>query len=642
VRPWALLATTVLTLSLAPAAAAGPAQPSLAGSTHAATPCSRSLATSSKATADQSASRRPVVFVHGWNGNGNVKTGKQSLKKLAGVLKGQLNDQIQPYFYDYGQVSTTWASRPDVAGCLGKYVNDVSKAFNDPKVGGDGKVLIVAHSMGGLATLYATDGKYTTEPIGPHLAGVVTLDTPYLGSPWGGTQLAGLLEQVSAAGVPPPASDAGRCLGLRAQHGALPADCGDKPPLLPAGVPLQQIAGSIAVHRSFFGFAAYDLPLASDAVVSVDSAHSYLDAAASAASTRGQKTRFDTDSCLVDYSAIQDMILSKAFSPTPAGLIAAGLVELAQLNVDSTAMDAAVSGHLTPGAVVYDAAAIKIARCSHLNVVHDQSAMNMATEALRADLAADPVTLSVTAADLLTAPVPPLCTHPGGRLVHGSLPGLDVSQGYEFIQAPGAKGLSGPFERPVLSDLTGDGAGEAVAVLHCSAGGVGWPDTVLVYGPGPRLLGALDLFKLAPVKLAPVEHAGVSSLKLEKGGVRVSFETYQGCCNLRASWSVHFEVHGDQLVLGPLVSESKCPQAPTLYAATKKTLPADEVIQDVTNIQCSGDWAVARVAFGIDGSAMTKVFKRTAGQWTAVDPADHCTGNEIPVALRNYACGIGE
>jgi pimeloyl-ACP methyl ester carboxylesterase len=396
-RTRTLLAAAVLSLALAPTGAvATVTHASAAGVIAGAAPsCPRSLATSSTPTANQSASRRPAVFVHGWTGNGNVRTGKPSLQALAEVLTRQVDNQIQPYFYDYGPVSTTWASRPEVAGCLGEYVTAVSKAFRDE--GGDGKVLIVAHSMGGLAALYAADSRYTIAPIGPLLAGVVTFDTPYLGSPWGGTSPAGLWEQFNVAGVPSPSSDAGRCLGLRGQHGALPANCGDEPPLLPVGVPLQQIAGSIAVHRSFFGFAAYDLPLASDAVVSVDSASSYLDAAATGVSKKGQKTRLDTDGCVVDYSAVQDRILSKVFSPTPAGLIAAGLLELAQLRIDSTAMDAAVSGHLTPGAIVYDAAAILTAPCSHLNVTHDQSAMNKATEGLKADLAADPVTRPVTA-----------------------------------------------------------------------------------------------------------------------------------------------------------------------------------------------------------------------------------------------------
>jgi alpha-tubulin suppressor-like RCC1 family protein/pimeloyl-ACP methyl ester carboxylesterase len=396
-RTRTLLTAAVLTLSFAQTGAiAMLAHASGAGVAVAAAPyCRRSLATSSTPTANQSASRRPAVFVHGWTGNGNVRTGKPSLQALADVLTRQVDNQIQAYFYDYGPVSTTWASRPEVAGCLGEYVTAVSKAFRH--AGGDGKVLIVAHSMGGLATLYAADGRYTTAPIASLLAGVVTFDTPYLGSPWGGTPLAGLLEQGKAAGVPPPSSDAGRCLGLRGQHGALPANCGDEPPLLPAGVPLQQIAGSIAVHRSLFGFSAYDLPLASDAVVSVDSAHSYVDAAATGVSAKGQKTRLDTDGCVVDYSAVQGRIMSKVFSPTPSGLISAGLLELAQLKIDSTAMDAAVSGHLTPGAIVYDAAAVLTAPCSHVNVVHDQSAINLATEGLKADLAADPVTRPVAA-----------------------------------------------------------------------------------------------------------------------------------------------------------------------------------------------------------------------------------------------------
>jgi pimeloyl-ACP methyl ester carboxylesterase len=538
------LAAVVLTLSLAQTGAVATlAHASRAGVTVAATPCSRSLATSSTATEDQSASRRPVVFVHGWTGNGNVRTGKPSLQELARVLKSQLNNQIQPYFYDYGPVSTTWASRPEVAGCLGKYVTDVSKAFHD--AGGDSKVLIVAHSMGGLATLYAADGRYTTAPIGPLLAGVVTFDTPFLGSPWGGTPLAGLKEQFSAAGVPPPSTDAGRCLGVREPHMALPEGCGgDPPPLLPAGVPLQQIAGSIAVHRSFFGFAAYDLPLASDAVVSVDSANSYLGAAASGVPTQGQKTRLDTDGCVVDYTAIQDLIMSKAFAPTPAGLIAAGLLELAQLKIDSTAMDGAVSGHLTPGAIVYDAAAVKTAPCSHLNVIHDQSAMNMATEALKADLAADPVTLPVTAADLLTAPVPALRGNPAGRLVNGTLPNPFLGGLVKLTQTGGGA--------PARGDFTGDGVSDSAAVIGATSGAGGWDEVVELYTNGDHLLGGFD-----PAGATNSYHAQIQAMVVRSGEVLLDWQSLQNAAGQNTLWSAHLRWDGHKVVVTKLVPQTQ-------------------------------------------------------------------------------------
>lgn len=53
-----------------------------------------------------------------------------------------------------------------------------------------------------------------------------------------------------------------------------------------------------------------------------------------------------------------------------------------------------------------------------------------------------------------------------------------------------------------FGDLTG-GGGDAAMVIHCNAGGVGWPETVQLYTAGPQLstagpkrLGGIDLSDL--------------------------------------------------------------------------------------------------------------------------------------------------
>ncbi|MEU8819588.1 alpha/beta fold hydrolase [Actinoplanes sp. NPDC048796] len=98
---------------------------------------------------------------------------------------------MQPFYFDYGDNSTTWAADRLVAGCLAEYIAAVSEAYGK-KSGGDRKVILVGHSMGGLASLYAAQNDRVRDRVG----GLVTFDTPYLGSPFGNTAVAKVWQQV--------------------------------------------------------------------------------------------------------------------------------------------------------------------------------------------------------------------------------------------------------------------------------------------------------------------------------------------------------------------------------------------------------------------------------------------------------------
>lgn len=102
---------------------------------------------------------------------------------------------------------------------------------------------------------------------------------------------------------------------------------------------------------------------------------------------------------------------------------------------------------------------------------------------------------TVTFEYLQRAPVPALCEHDPGQLRNGQLP---PQEGH-----PGNVGIALNYNtgayKVAFGDLTG-GGGDAAMVIHCNAGGVGWPETVQLYtaGPqlstaGPRRLGGIDL-----------------------------------------------------------------------------------------------------------------------------------------------------
>jgi hypothetical protein len=160
--------------------------------------------------------------------------------------------------FDYKEVHTEWVINDKIGPKLVKYIDCLAQS--SLKGGGKGKVIVVAHSMGGLAARYATNQTIGGRSVAAE-TDVITIATPHLGSGF---------------------SDI--CLNL-AKIGARPAECegsavkalapGSKElndlPKFPASVPVRAIAGDVFI-RSDFGFGHIDYDLGGDLVVSVNSA----------------------------------------------------------------------------------------------------------------------------------------------------------------------------------------------------------------------------------------------------------------------------------------------------------------------------------------------------------------------------------
>ncbi|WP_133787350.1 hypothetical protein [Kribbella sp. VKM Ac-2571] len=155
----------------------------------------------------------------------------------------------------------------------------------------------------------------------------------------------------------------------------------------------------------------------------------------------------------------------------------------------------------------------------------DQKAASIVATAIMKSLS------GVTPKSLLRAQAPAMCTHPSGRLVNGSLPLADpLTQGYVAIRLKGVQYTS-PLPL-ATTDLNSDGVQETVAVYDCSAGGVTWPQTIAVYGPGPTLLGSVDLGKYVEA-----EHSDVRSFKVQGNRIAIQWISYQGADFDREDWS---------------------------------------------------------------------------------------------------------
>jgi pimeloyl-ACP methyl ester carboxylesterase len=473
------------------------------------------------ATQGQSASQRPVVFVHGWTGNSGV------FAATGAFLQQQTNNRIKPYYFDYARYATTWAGSPSVGGCLASYIGAVSKSYRQAG-GKDGKVIVVAHSMGGLATLYASAQSGAAADIG----GVITFDTPYTGSPFGNNGPAALWEKIKGHHdiAPPAGSDAQVCLGPHADGMLLPAGCRyDLPPFLPVAAPLTQIGGSITVRRTFLGIHLYDIPLGSDGVVPVSSSQGYLAAQKRSQWPLGEQVRNATDACTVDSDTVETATVADGWTAVPlSGLAAAA----AQVFADKTALDGLQSGHLTSGLALYLGAVTLAAGCSHIYVVNDPTARSQALQALQNDLAfLDPV----TEPELRSAPVPSLRGEPAGHLVNGQL--TNAGNGTVALKITGGSA-------PAFGDITGDGVGDAAAVIGATSGAGGEDEYVELYTNSGNLT---RLAEFDPVAAAGGldGHAFVLAMVIRGGDVLIDWETEQTGPGIFRFWSarVHWNGH---------------------------------------------------------------------------------------------------
>lgn len=277
-----LLTVGLLTVPPVPArAAAGPAASAVA--------CDQESADGPGHDAQTLAGSVPVLFVHGMaSGPGVWSAGTDSLGAQVAGIAGATS-----WAFDYSSAALDWVTDPRIGPALANAISCLARTSGH-------RVIIVAHSMGGLAT---QDAVAQPDPNGglvaQHVAEVVTLGTPFLGSAMlsvaqngidslestarrfdqslgTGTEAAIVAELSGCAKLAAPnnlsnpcgiesvfGSPVGTALEYESdQIGALPA--------WPTGLPVLPIAGAIDL-RVGVSKLAVDLPLG-DGVVTLNSA----------------------------------------------------------------------------------------------------------------------------------------------------------------------------------------------------------------------------------------------------------------------------------------------------------------------------------------------------------------------------------
>jgi hypothetical protein len=498
------------------------ATPSAAAPAHAASCARQDEGTTPVAKAVSDARHRPVVLVHGWNGKAD------SMKPVADALEASgspVKNAVVTSYFAYPHHATEWANSRSIADCLATYLHDVSDAYRG--AGGDGKVEVVAHSMGGLATRFASAQTAGGVPVGSLLAGVVTIDTPHLGSPFGGPTLgygaiARLLEFANRGGIffPGPGTDAGECLGLHKPPGNRIGNgsCATAP-YLPAPARIHELAGEASVSRSLFGIHLYDVGTGSDGIVPSTSSYGYLDSGTRGKAPVGGHTSHTVVPCT---TTLDGVTTDSGWLRAAAQAADQSVGELLSilLGTDQAAFDAlAEGGKMNLALATFMYAVTNSASCSHSGMLREPTALADVAAAVQADdAAAREATRPLSAADLQSAPVPALCNFPAGRLVGGRLPGQPSSLGEPPYLPGGLVGRSAA-DLVALGDLDGNGIGDAAAVVNCNAGGVGWPDYIVFWkrgANGPAVLGAY-----AMVDAVGDARSATSTLTYENGAVVV-------------------------------------------------------------------------------------------------------------------------
>ncbi len=115
--------------------------------------------------------RIPVLFVHGFGASQRVwNEGSPSMfEAVDAISKGYST------LFDYSQENLRWVDHPNLGPRLVHEIN--CRAQSSREQGGPGKVVLVTHSMGGLAARYAA-----TNGAADSIGMVITIGTPNLGS----------------------------------------------------------------------------------------------------------------------------------------------------------------------------------------------------------------------------------------------------------------------------------------------------------------------------------------------------------------------------------------------------------------------------------------------------------------------------
>lgn len=459
--------------------------------------------TSASCSASDSVGKRwPLLFIHGYTSHPSA---------WSGAVKRFCSTDVYAATFDYSQVNTNWVTDPQIGHALATRILALANASH--RGGGPGKVLLVGHSLGGLAIRCAADGRCNggiaapagqASPVATAIAGITTFGTPNLGTilKSGGKSLVSdtLGPLLSAVCYGAQGSNFGvndLLNGMCAQwRGYTTSAAGaaftpgsqqlNELPDQPAGVPVLAVAGKgvLGVRMFWNTIELYD------------------------------KGTFDTGDFVVSRASAEEQ-------NRPIG----GFGGVAEVNCGSATIS--ITGFDT-----------KQMKCWHGAETSNSQFLD------KVQLMVDHfVTRPVTDADLLSAPVPALRGNPAGPLVNGRLNG--GGGGSTLLKLTGGAA-------PAHGDFTGDGVPDAAAVIGSTSGAGGQDQYVELYTDGDHLLGGFDPTSVDPHGV----HAYVMAMIVRDKSVLLDWSTDHGAAGRRAFWSGRLTWDSGKVVLSELAQHT--------------------------------------------------------------------------------------
>ncbi len=213
----------------------------------------------------------PVLLVHGfasWPGMWTEDSGEPIYSYLSRIENAQL---VEPFDYEANHFD--WVTNENIGPKLAQTIDCLARKSRAS--GSKGKVIVVAHSMGGLAARYAANQVIDGRPVADELGLVITLATPHLGSPWAtqfGSGWRWYCELLVGDRDRDRATEIEKCKKSEAITGLMEGSSQLRIlPSFPANVPVRAITGQVKIVSQVL-FGSVTTQLSDDLVVSVQSA----------------------------------------------------------------------------------------------------------------------------------------------------------------------------------------------------------------------------------------------------------------------------------------------------------------------------------------------------------------------------------
>lgn len=317
--------------------------------------------------ADAFKDKRVLLVLHGWTG--------QSQDDTTAMLQERLSADewiVAPFAFESSNADWPKPGASAVT-CLRQVISQygASTGLAEPSV------YLVGHSMGGILSRVALD-RDDRNQYGQLVAGVITVDTPHKGSPWGSSLLAELVQGVR--GTSSGGSSAAKCLALH-HPGALPAGCA-QPPAISPDIPVHQVAGVVTLTRQLLMIARDEVDTDSDGIVWLGSQAGYSTSVDAPSPVTSQSSS-SVVRCDLGYAAALGLTgTATGALVKPGTQLTRALKAAIAANdwLDGTVATAIQSG--TPSFLRHDAAIAVLygaarASCGHMRIMADTSAMNM-------------------------------------------------------------------------------------------------------------------------------------------------------------------------------------------------------------------------------------------------------------------------